>query len=329
MKNFLIAFAVFLVWSFFGLWLYSRFQPNGNTEIANNNLEKDSLVKGTENRTSVEDSILPIITIEDSLFVAQENQIEITETASGLKAITSDGDIIFLFTEGIIITKNSPEINIPESTIDFKYKLNTFILEHPDREIHISSVYSADENIESPNLGIQRGRKIKNILVQTGIPSEKIVIKPFIKEIDFKEDQTFTNSFSFLFKPLDTARIEALKNKIPESRIVYPSFSTTGILVNENLKTLLSEVIQIVDENPEIKIEVIGHTDNVGNATDNYIMGLQFARQVRWYLVNRGNIDRKKIKAISKGESEPLDTNNTDSGRKANRRIEVKFYMNK
>ena len=333
MKKFLIAFAVFLLWSLFGLWLYSWLQPNTDTakvggEIIDNTQNSDSL---TESVSTIidNDAVIPTIAIEDSLFVTQENHKEIAAVASGLKGITHEGDVIFLYPEGITITKNSNALIIPPKTIDFKYKLNSYLLEHPNREIHISSLYSATENIESPNLGIQRGKKIKDILVQTGIPQEKIVIKPFIKEIDFNSDNTFSNSFTFSIKPLDIERIETLKSRIPESRIVYPDFADTGIMVNENLKLLLDEVVKILAENPEINIEVIGHTDNVGNANDNYIMGLQFARQLRWYLINRGNIDSKKIRAISRGEAEPLDTNQTDSGRNANRRIEVKFYLSK
>jgi hypothetical protein len=333
MKKFFIAFAVFLLWSLFGLWLYSWLKPNSDTakvndDVIENTTAADSLTKKEENLLD-DDAIIPILAIEDSVFVAHENQKEIAAVPSGLKALTDEGDVIFLYPEGIKITKNSAELIIPHKTLDFKYKLNSYMLEHPDQEIHISSLYSATENIQSPNLGIQRGKKIKEILMQVGIPNEKIVVKPFIKEIQFKADNTFSNSFTFSIKPLDKSRIETLKNKIPESRIVYPDFSDMGIMVNENLKLLLDEVVQIVAENPDIQIEVIGHTDNVGNANDNYLMGLQFARQTRWYLINRGKIDNKKIRATSKGEAEPLDTNQTDSGRNANRRIELKFYLNK
>ena len=96
-------------------------------------------------------------------------------------------------------------------------------------------------------------------------------------------------------------------------------------MVNENLRNLLDEVKQIVAANPDTEIEVIGHTDNVGNGNDNYFLGLEYARQVRWYLVKKGNLDRKKIKAISKGEEDPIDTNQTVRGRNANRRIEIVF----
>ena len=55
-------------------------------------------------------------------------------------------------------------------------------------------------------------------------------------------------------------------------------------------------------------------------------MGLNYAKQVEWYLVAKGAIKNSMIKATSKGETEPIDTNNSERGRIANRRVEVIFY---
>ncbi|HBY70078.1 MAG TPA: hypothetical protein DEG69_21410, partial [Flavobacteriaceae bacterium] len=239
-----------------------------------------------------------------------------------------EGDILFLFEEGIISQKNSTEIIIPDSSIDFKYKINTYLIEHPNKEVQIVSVYSPDENMETPNLGIQRGNKIKQILIQTGVPSEKIVVKPVIKDVVFNENESFNNVFSFAFKPFDKDRIEEVEVNIPESVTIYPKFSETRIIVNNNLRNLLEDVKLAFENNPEITVEVIGHTDNVGNANDNYRMGLQYARQVRWYLISKGNFEKSAIKASSKGETEPIDTNNSKRGRNANRRIEIVYNYN-
>jgi OOP family OmpA-OmpF porin len=84
---------------------------------------------------------------------------------------------------------------------------------------------------------------------------------------------------------------------------------------------LLFEVKEILIENPDILIEIVGHTDY----EDNYRAGLGYARQVRWYLITKGGVDRNNIIATSKGESAPIDTNKSDRGRIANRRIEVIF----
>ena len=235
---------------------------------------------------------------------------------------------MFLFENGIISHKNSSEIKIPESSVDFKYRINTYLIEHPDQEVQITSIYSPDENMETPNLGIQRGNKVKQVLIETGVPTEKIIVKPVIKDVSFTEDGSFNNTISFSFKKWDKDRAEEMELTIPESVFVYPKFSDTGIIVNNNLRNLLKEIKTAFASNPQLTIDVIGHTDNVGNANDNHRMGLQYARQVRWYLISKGNFDRSRIKATSKGESDPIDSNNSKQGRNANRRIEIVYNYN-
>ncbi|GHC51732.1 hypothetical protein GCM10008083_14280 [Ulvibacter litoralis] len=245
---------------------------------------------------------------------------------SGLKGVTVDGDIIFMYSENVSILENSSEIFIPAAIIEFKYKTKKYLQEHPDTEVHINSLYSASENFESPNLGIKRGEKIKEVLLSVGIPNENIVVKPIIKALEFNEEGFFDNSISILFKPLDQNRVEELKTRLPDTKTVYPTFSNSGILINDNLKELLAEVKQVVQDNPDVRIELIGHTDNIGNEIDNYKMGLDYAKQVEWYLIAKGGIRNSKIKSSSKGESEPIEANNTEAGRTMNRRVVVVYY---
>ncbi len=51
-------------------------------------------------------------------------------------------------------------------------------------------------------------------------------------------------------------------------------------MFNRNLKNLYEEVKQVVKDHPEIKIELIGHSDNIGGAEDNYNLALNYAKQV-------------------------------------------------
>ncbi len=329
MKNFLIAFTVFLVWSFFGLWLYSWLQSDTGSIIPETEginptevIEAD-LPSNDENELSV---VLDTLQKVDTLAQSDLGSIEVTGNFNGLKAINAQGEIVFGFDEGISIIENSSEIYIPESLVDLKNKISSYLIENPDIEVHINSLYSASENFETPNLGIQRAEQLKTILLESDVPNEKIVIKPIIKGIDFNEEGLFDNSISIVFKTLDLERVAELKTKLPDMKTVYPRFSNSGILINDNLRKLLVEVKEVVKANSEVKIELVGHTDNIGNDFDNYKMGLNYSKQVEWYLVAKGAILNENIKASSKGETEPIESNNSESGRIANRRIEVIFY---
>ncbi|WP_432410465.1 OmpA family protein [Rasiella sp. SM2506] len=320
MKNFTIAFLVFIIWSFFGLWFYHWLQQDtmamytetetGNTPEAKTAAEyaKERLPLRIENEAP---------DIVDSPNVAEAN--------AGLTATTEEGDILFRYPENIQIKKNSATVYIPTNTHDFKYKLNSYLLEHTNTELVVVSKYSAEENIESPNYGTQRAQKIKAILIDAGIASQRIVIKPHITPIEFNLDNSYDKAFSFTIQPLDLKRVENIKKAIPETKTIYPRFSSSDILNSPALEKTLQEVVRVFEANPTLKITVVGHTDNIGNATDNYLRGLEFAKQMRWYLVSKGNIDKNKIKAISEGESQAIANNNTEKGRTLNQRIEIKF----
>ncbi|RDK85278.1 OmpA family protein [Marinirhabdus gelatinilytica] len=290
----------------------------------NKNNEINQVIKDTSQPKYQEDT-LPLV--KETQTTNQNVNSSNTIINQGLTAITQEGDVLFKYSENIVIQKNSDVVIIPEKTQGFKYKLNSYLLEYPDTELVIESKYSAEENIETPNYGALRAQKIKSLLLQAGVSPERIVIKPHITPIDFKGDGTFNNAFSFTIQPLNLERVIALENEVPESMTIYPNFSGSGILISPTLEKAMQEVKTALENNPNLKITVVGHTDNVGNALDNHKIGLDFARQMRWYLIAKGGIAKEKVVAISEGESQAIASNNTEKGRRLNQRIELKFSL--
>ena len=329
MKHFLISFTVFLVWSFFGLWLYSTFKTDNRISSATIELIKPTNSDVTPNipteaNVSI-DKALSEHAIEETIHKKDSSSFNKTKTSlEGLKAINFNGDIVFSFNEGVSISENNSAVFIPEAVLNFKYKVKTYLKEHQNKKVQINSIYSASENSVYPNIGVQRGLKIKEILLSAGVASDKVVIKSVIKDIEFNKEGIFKNSVLIRFKEIDEKRIKKLKPVLPESIDVYPEFSHAGIQVNQNVKVLLHDLKEIIKEYPEIKIELIGHTDHIGSDIDNFETALNYAKQMEYYLVNKGGINRSRIKYSSKGETEPL----VGSGGNimANRRITVVFY---
>lgn len=319
MKNFLIAFVVFAVWTFFALWLYSLIKTP-DTFSWNSSEAQDSLPVQAKQQVNTDTLTTEIQNIIDTAAVAADQS-----AVDGLFGKDSDGLTVFYFKEGLQIKRNDSTVYTSPSNLDYKYKVLNYLLEHPDTEVIITSKYSANEAITNPNFGVIRGEYIKEQLVDAGISRELIAIKPDIQDIKFDDQDIYASGIGFRFGPVDIERIAALAAEIPKNKLVYPTFTNSGILVNDELKATLADLKKIMADRPEIVIKVIGHTDNIGNYQDNYNLGLKYARQVRWYFVNRGNLDRKRILALSKGESEPLDTNNSQRGRDLNRRIEIIF----
>lgn len=107
------------------------------------------------------------------------------------------------------------------------------------------------------------------------------------------------------------------------SQIFYPEYANTDLILDKGLVTYATELKKLLIENPDKKVTVIGHTDNVGNAEDNFRIALKKSRQIKWYLTTRRGIKRSRISAISRGESSPIEANTSIWGRKKNNRIEI------
>ena len=86
---------------------------------------------------------------------------------------------------------------------------------------------------------------------------------------------------------------------------------------------VLDRVVLGLQDWPEIRVEVAGHTDSKGSNEYNLDLSDRRAKAVRDYLVSRG-IDRSRLEAKGYGESEPIASNDTDAGRTKNRRVELK-----
>jgi outer membrane protein OmpA-like peptidoglycan-associated protein len=85
----------------------------------------------------------------------------------------------------------------------------------------------------------------------------------------------------------------------------------------------LEKVLQLLKENPTLKIEISGHTDNIGKDADNLLLSQNRARSVVNFLSANG-IESKRLSFKGFGESEPVADNKTESGRAQNRRTELK-----
>lgn len=86
----------------------------------------------------------------------------------------------------------------------------------------------------------------------------------------------------------------------------------------------LDGAVAVLTQYPDLRIEISGHTDNVGDIQTNTELSQQRAAAVKDYLVGKG-IDPARLQTRGAGPSEPVADNTTDAGRQANRRIEFKL----
>ncbi|MFH0709912.1 MAG: OmpA family protein [Pseudomonadota bacterium] len=105
------------------------------------------------------------------------------------------------------------------------------------------------------------------------------------------------------------------------------TFDTGKANIKPNFNPVLSDIANVMSKYPETKIEVQGHTDNVGSNTDNLQLSQLRAQSVSSALSAQG-VDSNRIKSVGYGESMPAATNDTAAGRETNRRVEIKIIPN-
>ena len=83
----------------------------------------------------------------------------------------------------------------------------------------------------------------------------------------------------------------------------------------------INRIVTLMNENPDLKFSVEGHTDSTGNATSNQTLSEQRSEAIVAKLVELG-IAQDRLTAVGKGQNSPIADNNTDEGRAKNRRVE-------
>ena len=82
-------------------------------------------------------------------------------------------------------------------------------------------------------------------------------------------------------------------------------------------------MVQLLTDNPSVKIQIAGHTDNIGNAADNLKLSENRSKAVIGYLTGKG-IAASRLSYKGFGATQPLADKKTEEGRALNRQTELK-----
>jgi outer membrane protein OmpA-like peptidoglycan-associated protein len=89
----------------------------------------------------------------------------------------------------------------------------------------------------------------------------------------------------------------------------------------------LEKLYNFLVDNPNLVIEIGGHTDSIGTKDYNLILSEKRAKAVYDYLISR-NINPQRLRYKGYGDTMPIADNSTEEGRKLNRRTEIKILYN-
>jgi OOP family OmpA-OmpF porin len=99
-------------------------------------------------------------------------------------------------------------------------------------------------------------------------------------------------------------------------------FETGKASIVPDSESVLGEIVKMLQQNPDVKLSVEGHTDNVGAAAGNQTLSEKRAQAVVSWLTTHG-VQAARLSAKGWGQSKPVADNTTDDGRAKNRRVEL------
>ena len=123
------------------------------------------------------------------------------------------------------------------------------------------------------------------------------------------------DSMDVMLTPIKKGEVFIVKNLF---------FATNKTRILSRSEEALNDLYMYLDRNPQVRIKIIGHTDNVGKDEANQKLSDGRANAVMKDLIERG-ISAERIEAEGRGETQPIDTNDTDEGRQNNRRVEIEI----
>lgn len=242
--------------------------------------------------------------------------------------------------------------HIPQKAIDTNYqnyqiKLEILTLEKPETiKTEIEKINQKYKQIQADSWNIDKEkspRKQEKLIraYQKAMLNHKNEIRDKINEIDeeykAKADELAEkynigpcrNSSLYKYRMcFDDISVEPAPESPPvqEQVIILNNvfFNTAEWILLPASFAELDKYVAYLQEEPNLKVEISGHTDIVGNDEDNQLLSEDRAKAVVEYFIQRG-IEPERLTYKGYGRTKPIADNQTDEGRARNRRVEMKI----
>jgi outer membrane protein OmpA-like peptidoglycan-associated protein len=173
-----------------------------------------------------------------------------------------------------------------------------------------------DGETDGEQLALQRAEKIKALFPEAAPGRYKVMVEKRTPEDRYKKEKFEAASFSIIQNQ------NSLVKKQGDRVLIYFASNSSAKQLEKEVDDYLSTVAADMKTDSTKKVAVLGYTDNVGADDKNLALSNNRALFVKNALLSKG-ADPAKVSSEGKGEANPVATNDTEDGRKQNRRVEL------
>jgi outer membrane protein OmpA-like peptidoglycan-associated protein len=149
-------------------------------------------------------------------------------------------------------------------------------------------------------------------------PSD-IALAESVREVTQKQDLKIS-----AIKPPVPPKISAVKKQpLTDCLNIDIEFGPGSVAIGDNYNDEMQAIVKYLIKNPEAKLTIIGHTDNISTKQNNLAQSKRRATIVKNYLVDKFNIDGQRLIAQGVGSTQPLADNDPNEDRKKNGRVTI------
>lgn len=227
------------------------------------------------------------------------------------------------FRDEFYFSRKSSEPKLSKNTYKELKSISNY-LKKSNQKIQITGLFLQDE-FKQHELGFARADEVKKILMKFGAPKNSIELAsrenstPIIPE----GTEDIYNAIEFDFIAPNLIYFKSLQ----AGKEVRFDAASDDLIETEEMRAFIYMACEYVQQHPKTIISCIGHTDNRGDKIANQKLSEDRAKDVAEYLIEYG-VPAKNVEAIGVGEILPLHDNDTENGRKFNRRVEIKLIKN-
>ncbi len=185
-------------------------------------------------------------------------------------------------------------------------------------DLEIQQNYRAALTARGAQILFEDGRNTVARLEENG---RAIWFRIYSQETEIDETVVEEKPFQASIKPPEASALKAALDK--EGHVaLYVNFDFNKSTLKPDAAAVIAQVVKLLKDNPSLKLEIDGYTDNIGSSDYNVKLSGSRAASVVAALVAQG-IAAGRLHAAGFGPDKPVATNDTEEGRAKNRRVEL------